>query len=255
MAKLLFRAVCVVSAALAATVWFGPLRAQTAAEDEALAQELVRELRNRRPARETEITGVLRNRAPRQPIYRVPMKLSIEFTTNGWRDIYETEHIQFHPAEILIIEHEIGAPTKYFYGRSTDPAVPPKPEPLSTNRIWRTFANSDFYVADFGLQFLHWPEQRVIDREMRKSRSCRVVESINPNPTPSEYSRVLSWLDYETGNLIMAEAYDHENKLLKEFAVKEISRSEGRVELREIEIRNAQTDSRTNLEFDVEFEE
>ena len=86
---------------------------------------------------------------------------------------------------------------------------------------------------------------------MRKGRSCRVVESQNPAPSTASYSRVLSWIDYETGGIIRAEGYDQNNILLKEFSIIAVYRKEHR--LKEIEIRNDQTDSRTRLEFNLEI--
>jgi hypothetical protein len=121
--------------------------------------------------------------------------------------------------------------------------------------LFQPLAGSDFYLADLGLEFLHWPEQKIVKKEMRKSRSCRVVESKAPNASDSVYSRVLSWIDFETGNLIMAEAYDSKDRLLKEFSIRKISRAEGKAQLKEIEMRNDQTESRTRLEFNLEIPE
>jgi hypothetical protein len=88
---------------------------------------------------------------------------------------------------------------------------------------------------------------------MRKGRSCRVVQSTNPNPSLGAYARVLAWIDFETGGIIRAEGYDQKNKLLKEFSIRKVDRDEGR--LKEIEIRNDQTDSRTRLEFNLKVKD
>jgi hypothetical protein len=40
---------------------------------------------------------------------------------------------------------------------------------------------------------------------------------------------------------------------LKEFSIKKISRNEGKAQLKEIEMRNDQTDSRTRLEFNLDL--
>jgi hypothetical protein len=88
-----------------------------------------------------------------------------------------------------------------------------------------------------------------VRKEMRKSRSCRVVESINPEPGAGRYSRVLSWIDLETSGIILAEAYDESGKLLKEFSIQSFDRKERR--LREVQIHNDQTKSRTRLELNM----
>ena len=221
----------------------------TKGEGKALVDDLLR----RGPAENTEIRGLLKIRAPRQPLYEIPVKMTTTVTKDGWIDTYESEPVLFHPAEILIIKHKFGAPNEYLYAKGTGKNQPPEPQKISTNNIWQPFAGSDFYLADLGLQFFHWDDHKIVKKEMRKSRSCRVVESMNPNPAISEYSRVLSWLDFETGNLILAEGYDLENRLLKEFSVRKVSRQKDRVEVKEIEIRNDRTDSRTRLEFNYAF--
>lgn len=113
------------------------------------------------------------------------------------------------------------------------------------------FADSDFWIADLGLEFFHWPEQKILRHEMRRGRSCKVLESINPSPSTNGYSRVVSWIDNESGGIVHAEAYDAKDKLLKEFDPKSFKKVNGQWELQDMEIRNVQTGSRTRLEFDL----
>ncbi|HUA37805.1 MAG TPA: outer membrane lipoprotein-sorting protein [Candidatus Sulfopaludibacter sp.] len=113
-----------------------------------------------------------------------------------------------------------------------------------------SFADSDFSVDDLCLEFLHWPDQKILKPyEMRRGRSCKVLESTNPNPTANGYSRVVSWIDNETLGIVQAEAYDAKGNLLKEFYPKSFKKVNGQWELQEMEIRNDQTGSRTRLEF------
>ena len=115
----------------------------------------------------------------------------------------------------------------------------------------------DFLASDLGLEFFHWPEQKILKKENKRSRGCMVLESTNPNlPSnntfpPIRYSRVVSWIDEESGGIVQAEVYDFKNKLLKEFAPKSFKKVNGQWELQEMEIRNVQTGSRTRLEFDL----
>jgi hypothetical protein len=114
------------------------------------------------------------------------------------------------------------------------------------------FAQSDFLFGDLGLEFLRWPEQRVLKSEMKMSRSCKVLES-KPGPAAHSlgYGRVVAWIDNETGGVIQAEAYDPRGKLLKEFELNSFEKINGRWQLQEMEMRNAQAKSRTRLTFDV----
>jgi hypothetical protein len=124
---------------------------------------------------------------------------------------------------------------------------------LSDENTMIPFANSDFWVADFGLEFFHWPEQKVLPKttNLKRGRSYTLLESTNPNPSTNGYSRVLSWIDKETGGILEAEAYDVNGKLLKDFAPKSFKKVNGQWELQEMEIRNVQTGSSTKLEFDL----
>jgi YD repeat-containing protein len=86
---------------------------------------------------------------------------------------------------------------------------------------------------------------------MKRSRSCKVLESINPHPASGAYSRVVSWIDNESDGIVMAQAYDSEGKLLKEFIPKKVKKIEGQWQLEEMEIDNDQTGSSTRVDFDL----
>ena len=94
------------------------------------------------------------------------------------------------------------------------------------------FAGSDFSIADLGLEFLHWPEQDLTKKEVKRSLSCDLLESVNPHLVPGGYSRVISWIDIESHGIVMAQAYDSRGKLLKEFIPKKIEKVRGQWQLR-----------------------
>jgi hypothetical protein len=212
----------------------------------------VQEILQRVPASNSEVLGLLKIRSPEGPITEVPIKMLIRVEGHNWEDRYETQPLGEHPGEVLILRHHGLEPTEYFFGRYEKTGDKVQLAPLAGPRLYQPFAGSDFFPADLGLEFFHWPSQKIIKKEMRKSRSCRVIESINPNPKEAGYSRVLSWIDFETSHLIMAEAYDANDKLLKEFSVRSVDRKEGK--LREIEMRNDQTDSRTRLLLNLDID-
>jgi hypothetical protein len=122
---------------------------------------------------------------------------------------------------------------------------------LSGNEAAVPFANSDFWLSDLGLEFFHWPQQNVTRKEMKRSRSCKVLESVNPKPSPRGYSRVLSWIDNESHGIVMAQAFDANGKQLKEFIPKKVQKIDGQWQLQEMEIDNDQTDSSTRVDFDL----
>ena len=124
---------------------------------------------------------------------------------------------------------------------------------LSGDRIMVPFGNSDFWIADLGLEFFHWPAQKILPKttNLKRGRDYTLLESTNPNPPTNGYSCVRSWIDKESSGILEAEAYDAQGKLLKIFEPKSFKKVNGQWELSEMEIRNVQTGSRTRLEFDL----
>jgi hypothetical protein len=93
----------------------------------------------------------------------------------------------------------------------------------------------------------------LITREMRKSRGCDVLEC-RP-ATASAYSSVRAWIDQQSRaegqpGLLMAESYDSQGKILKEFEIKSFKKGQ----VKEMEMRNRQTKGGTRLVFDFDGE-
>jgi len=151
----------------------------------------------------------------------------------------------------FLIERFLDADGELFHRVSRDGKVS-EVRPDRPDQLFTAFAGTDFWLIDLGMAFLHWPDQRWIGREKRRTRTCNMLESWNPMPSPGAYLRVVTWVDEETNGIVRAEAYDFRNRLLKEFSPGSFARVGSRYELRDMEIRNVQTDSRTQLQFNVE---
>jgi uncharacterized lipoprotein YajG len=80
------------------------------------------------------------------------------------------------------------------------------------------------------------------------------LESRRPDSGTNGYARVLSWIHTESGAVVQAEAYDARGKLLKEFRPTAVEKVNGAWQLKEMEIENVQTGSRTTLVFDLQPE-
>ncbi len=229
-----------------------PKTGYTGRTDEGLA--VVRELISQRPTENLELYGVLKMRDAAGKCREVPLKYSIQAGEPSWQGIYETQATAQTRAEKLVVIHTPDLPNRYLLAQTEGPASSfPDPVLLTNANGAIPYAGSDFWVVDLGLEFLYWPQQQLVKKEMRKGRACKVVESLNPLPAAGAYSRVLSWIDTETGGLVRAEAYDQDQRLLKEFSVRAFKKVEGRWQLKEMEIRNERTDTRTRLEFDLEL--
>jgi len=214
---------------------------------------LAAELNAQRPVENLSSTGILEIRDDNGQRQKIPIRMKITATDDSWNSHYETAQTNGQTAESVTILYRDSEPTQYQYFKPSNPLTP-QSTILTGEASAISFAGSDFWLCDLGLDFFRWPEQRLIRKEMRHSRSCRVLESVNPFKK-GKYSRVLSWIDYETRGLVRAEAYDSQNKLLKEFKVGTISKNKvsGKWQLKELKISNVQTDSHTRLLFDLEI--
>ena len=163
----------------------------------------------------------------------------------GWRAIYKTTEAPGISAQMLEVVHRADKPNTYLYSHSGQDAVP-----LNPTEAFVPFASSDFWLVDLGLDFFHWPEQRVLEGEMRKNLFCYVLESRPKEVVPGGYSRVVTWVERDSGGPIIAEAYDAKGKLLKHFQVRRFQKFEGQWQLREMEIRNTQSGSLTRMQFE-----
>lgn len=220
------------------------------AEEE--GQSLAAELRRHPPALST--AGTLRRRDPRgRWLPALPVQLEIRGDDAFWESLYRV----FAPSgalfETLSISHAAGRGSQYALRRAGDADSAAGGRALEGNATAVPFAESDFWLCDLGLEFLHWPAQRIAKTEMRKGRSCRVLESLNPNPEPGVYARVLAWVDIESGGLMRAEAFGPDGRRLKEFNIGSLQKINGRFHLKSMEIRDARTDARTRLEFELEI--
>jgi len=213
---------------------------------------LVADLLAQRPEHNLTNKGVMRIRDTNGSQREVPIRFEVIPQSAAWLNIYEASPAGNVAGETLHIIHCDAQPNQYSVSPvSADGLSKASLRKLSGNQTMDTFAGSDFWVADLGLEFLHWPKQLLLKKEMRRSRSCNVLESVNPEPRAGAYSRVRCWIDIESYGIVLAEAYDAQDKLLKEFAPKEIKKIQGQWQLEEMEIRNVQAGSRTRVVFNL----
>jgi len=216
-------------------------------------QKLAADIRSQFPEENMEVNGVLVVRNSDGKRSKVPFHYQVIVGDRNWSSIYETRPSGSGPAEKLEVVRAAGQPTRYRHSlAAAASAHSADPSSLTGDAAMIPFAGSDFWLADLGLEFLHWPRQRIVEEakiKMRKSRPCKVLESVNPQPDAKGYTRVRSWIDSKTGGVILAEAYGPDNKLLKEFEIGGLIKVNGQYELKNMEMRNARTDTQTVLEF------
>lgn len=214
---------------------FAQTNAPTTAEIQ--GQELAAQLRSLAPAQSFTNTGRLKIRDRNGLRTTVPFRFETIVTPTNWLARYQVTGLT---NATYTLTHADGRRQ----WRDADG------QPCSSQIA---FAGSDFLLADLGLEFFAWPQQKILPNptNLKRGRSFTLLESACSTPTTGGYARVRCWIDRETGGILQAEAYDTDGKLLKEFEPKSFKKVAGQWQLQEMEIRNSQTGSRTRLEFDL----
>src|SRR5690348_13732646 len=183
----------------------------TAQTTEVEGRNLAQQLADAKPTEGLTNTGVLQIRNANEAT-NIPVKFKMLAGETNWQNIYiatfeqyDTNNLFGWKGEIARVVHSAGQINKYqideefFDGRreivdgKTNSTVGPlngdKIKNLSVSETSIPFAHSDFWICDLGLEFFHWPEQKIIKKEFARGRGCMVLESTNPNPSPNSYSR------------------------------------------------------------------
>ena len=203
-------------------------------------KQFVAQLLSQRPeATFTNATLIIRDADRNER--RVPIRFETTISPTNWTSIYRSSG----PNTTLRIVHTDRSPNAYFLSSDTNTA-----QQLAPADIMSPFASSDFWPADLGLEFLHWPTQHLIKKEMYSSRFCNVLESSTSDAPAKGYSRVRAWFTAEAPHdLVRAEGYDRNKKRIKVFDVSSIEKVQGQFRVESVEMRDRQHDSRTIMEF------
>jgi hypothetical protein len=250
--------IAVLLAVLAVRAQAGDTLSDAEIQGQALAQKILDALAQPPAGTSTTNTAVLRIRG-NGVREEIPITCVTVYTPTNFQTLYAASWT--NRTEILQVIHTPGQPNLYFC--ETNYPVPVLGDipgmgslfrgraPLSGPEILKPFAGSDFSCSDLGLEFFHWPGQKVIKRETHRSCGCTVLESTNPNPTADGYSRVVSWIDNDTLGIVEAYAYNVNGDKLKDFYPKDFKKVNGQWQVQTLEMDNVQTGSRSRLQFDL----
>jgi len=196
-------------------VWMGRGSA-AAVEDiaEVQGQEWAQRLRTVAPEEPSTNQAVLRIRH-REGRRQVPVTVITQPGKGRWSVEYQVAGTSANGAgEISRIHYSTqGPPT--FEARVEAPGKSPAKVVSASGD--RAIANSDFLLHELGMEFLHWPEQRLIGRELSNGRWCQVLESVSKKSEGP--ASVKSWIDEKLGVLLSAEVYDARKVRLKHFSI------------------------------------
>ncbi len=203
-------------------------------------RELAEHLQAQRPAEAYSSSGILKIKGTGGYRQEAQLRCDIICTATNWTTTYT---VGTGVCETLVIVHAEGVPNRYQHQLPNNPV-----KELAGADLMTPLSGSDFWLADLGLEFLYWPQQKVLRKEVKRSQGCTVLESTNPHPAANGYARVVSWVDTENGGLVQAFAYDASNQLFKEFYPKDIKKVNGQWQVGKLEMNNDLTGSRTTLE-------
>ena len=219
------------------------------------ARALVANMLAQKPEQNTTNTGRVRIRDAAGKEREIPVRFEIAATPTNWVSVYEILTSERGPAGMrLTVIHSGQQPNRY---QLIDPAksgvTNGVPRELAPDETMIPFAGSDFWIADLGLEFLHWPRQRLLERNaISHHKACRKLESVYPTPVPGGYARVVSWIMIEQPHgVVHADAYDAQGKVLKRFDPTALEKVQGDYQLEEMEMRNTQTGSHTWIKFNL----
>jgi hypothetical protein len=220
-------------------------------ESDSAGLDLAQRLRSAEPPENSEIHGMLIIRRNKQ-VARVPVVCRVVLKGSTWETEYETTATPEIGSEKLVAIHSTNGPNEYLYAHAARPGdAIGKPTPVPPAEADIPLAASDFSLADLGLEFLHWPEQKRLPDETRLGQACYVLESRNPDGR--EVVRVRSDIDQETGGLLIATGYDDHGRAIKDFSLggSSFKKVNGHWRLEKMEIRNHKLKSQTELKFDI----
>ncbi len=227
------------------------LRGDPSPSPEVLGQQLAGEIRQQRPTEASTNSATLRLREKSGRRTSVPVQIETQLTETGWRLRYTAAGEKSGGISEAVIVQTFGAAPSYEI-RNQSGSV----QKVGLGQANLSLAGSDFWVSDLALEFLHWPQQRVLRQEVSSAQMCHVLESTHPTPGTNGYSRVISWVDTKFLAILNAEAFDHTGKLAKRFSTgsfRKFIRTDGQEAwfLQDVKIANRSRNSVTELNFEV----
>lgn len=218
------------------------------ADPDAAGRELAAKLRTLCPAESLTNSATLRTYAGRKLQRELPLHISVQVGETNWTTTYLTNpQDNTNQTRLSIVRNADGSAEYQWHSDLGSPRMSSTP---SGSELMTPFAQSEFWLADLGMDFLHWPTQRLLKKEICRGQSCDKLESRVPLERDYGYVRVVSWFDIDTGGPVLVEAYDAAGRMVKEFKPNDFKKVNGQWQVEEVEILNPRTDSRSTIRFD-----
>jgi hypothetical protein len=123
---------------------------------------------------------------------------------------------KFAGTTLLAVQpHKADAPPRFFLA-----AKDGKPEELARERWKEPLLGSDFSFEDLNLAFcLYWSRREFAGEEITRGQTCYRVEFKAAKDAPSQYARVVSWIEKSRRALVKTEAFDADGARVRSFSV------------------------------------
>jgi len=232
----------------AAATFDGPI---VPADPAAAGRELVAHLLALKPGEGVTNEAVLRIQAKKADEVEVPLHIEVQVTETNWSTCYRTLPTTNSMAtSAFTVARQDSGSNRYELRRDNGDATESKQ--LTGVEAMVPFAGSDFWLADLGMEFLQWPTQRLLKKEICRSQSCDKLESVAPEGQTADYVRVISWFDIDTGGPVLVQAYDAKGKMVKEFKPNVFSKVNGKWQVQELQMSDFRKKSVSYLRFHLE---
>jgi hypothetical protein len=219
------------------------------ADPEASGRDLAARLLALQPAEGMTNDATLTIRLHRTNQLTVPLRIEVSVTETNWTTTYiQLSSNNGSQARFTVVRNLDGANEYYVQSPA---AGPNSTQLLRGQDATVPIAGSDFCLGDVGMEFLRWPTQRLVKKEVRRTQSCDKLESIAPAGWTNGYVRVLSWFDIDTGGPVIVEAYDARGRMVKEFKPNNFKKVDGQYQVEEIEMNDLVARSRSTIRFNL----
>jgi hypothetical protein len=217
------------------------------ADPDAAGRELVARLLALKPDENATNEAVLHVRLNRTNEWDVPLRVEVRVSETNWTTTYLANPSNSADQTCFTVVRTGQRAAEYHLRRDLGDSVQ-QSSPTGPG-LMVPFAGSDFWLADLGMDFLQWPTQRLVLKEVRRTQSCDKLESLAPPGWTNGYVRVVSWFAIDSGAPVLIEAYDARGRMLKEFKPNEVRKVNGQWRAEELEMNNWRTGSRSSLRF------
>ncbi|PYK32259.1 MAG: hypothetical protein DME57_00540 [Verrucomicrobia bacterium] len=121
-----------------------------------------------------------------------------------------------------------------------------------TDKLKANVRDTAVTYEDLTLEFLYWPDGRVLGTELVRTRNCWRLQ-LTATSRDLQYWYVLVWVDKASGALMRMDGYDWDGKIAKRFEVVSAQKIDNRWFLKQMRVEKMKpgtnkVDSRTYLE-------